>query len=206
MTETGTLDTGDTSQEVPPLPCSADEAETPIDIAPLRSLFDELDEGIFLINEDRQVLYRNKAATRLFDLVVRRRFRCSIDECGSALWTLFISGNMRRIQTDEFTCTISVSRLEVPERLLPAEGGGIWRISATFQESMLPGGLSDLEGRFGLTQRQAEIVRLIGRGYSNRDIADELCLSLSTVNKHIENIYAKTGTSNRLSLLDKLSS
>jgi DNA-binding CsgD family transcriptional regulator len=204
-TDTNASSRDDASEEVPSLSFSGDKAETPIETAPIRELLDEMDECIFLVDENRRVLYRNKAATRLYDLVIRRRFNCSIDECGGALWTLFVAGNMRSIQADEFTCNVTVGRMEVPERLRPAGSRDIWKISATIEENVLPRGLSNLEERFGMTPRQAEIVRLICRGYSNRDIANELCLSLSTVNKHIENIYVKTGASNRLDLLNRVS-
>ena len=65
------------------------------------------------------------------------------------------------------------------------------------------------EAFFVLTHRREggrlpQRVRLIEAGYSNKDIADALCLSTNTVCKHIESIYAKTGTGNRLQLLHKL--
>jgi DNA-binding NarL/FixJ family response regulator len=43
----------------------------------------------------------------------------------------------------------------------------------------------------GLTVREAEIVRLIATGASNSRIASELVVSVRTVERHIENIYAK---------------
>jgi LuxR family maltose regulon positive regulatory protein len=48
-----------------------------------------------------------------------------------------------------------------------------------------------------LTPREAEIIRLIGRGYSNPEIADELVVSLNTIKKHTSNIYGKLGVSSR---------
>ena len=40
---------------------------------------------------------------------------------------------------------------------------------------------------------------VIARGKSNRDIAEILTLSPRTVNKHLEQIYAKLGVENRTS-------
>jgi DNA-binding CsgD family transcriptional regulator len=51
--------------------------------------------------------------------------------------------------------------------------------------------------RLPLTDREREIVLLIGRGLSNRDIATRLTLSVRTVESHIYKAMAKTGTSNR---------
>jgi DNA-binding NarL/FixJ family response regulator len=49
----------------------------------------------------------------------------------------------------------------------------------------------------GLTAREAEVLRLVAGGRTNREIAAELFLSLPTVQRHIANIYAKIGARNR---------
>ena len=49
----------------------------------------------------------------------------------------------------------------------------------------------------GLTQREVEVLRLIAAGKSNQEIAEELFISPHTVIRHVSNIYAKTGSSNR---------
>jgi ATP/maltotriose-dependent transcriptional regulator MalT len=49
----------------------------------------------------------------------------------------------------------------------------------------------------GLTAREAEVLRLVARGMSNRDIANELVLSERTVVNHLSNIFAKLGVENR---------
>lgn len=54
-----------------------------------------------------------------------------------------------------------------------------------------------LKERLGLTGREAEVLLWLGRGKSNRDIAEILALSPRTVNKHLEQIYAKLGVENR---------
>jgi DNA-binding CsgD family transcriptional regulator len=48
-----------------------------------------------------------------------------------------------------------------------------------------------------LTDREREIVMLIGEGLSNRDVAARLTLSLRTVESHIYRAMAKTGTNSR---------
>ncbi len=42
-----------------------------------------------------------------------------------------------------------------------------------------------------LTSREREILKLVGEGYKNREIADDLCISLKTVEKHRENLMKK---------------
>lgn len=49
-----------------------------------------------------------------------------------------------------------------------------------------------------LSTREREVLLLIARGLSNEAIADRLCISLSTVKKHLCNIYGKLKVSNRV--------
>jgi DNA-binding NarL/FixJ family response regulator len=40
-------------------------------------------------------------------------------------------------------------------------------------------------------------LRLIARGLSNQQIADELVISVNTVRRHVSNVFDKTGVANR---------
>jgi pimeloyl-ACP methyl ester carboxylesterase/DNA-binding CsgD family transcriptional regulator len=48
-----------------------------------------------------------------------------------------------------------------------------------------------------LTPRESEVLRLLARGLTSGEISQELSLSVRTVGRHITNIYAKIGVSNR---------
>ena len=48
-----------------------------------------------------------------------------------------------------------------------------------------------------LTQRELEVLRLAARGMSNKDIANELALSLPTVKAHLVNVFNKMGVGSR---------
>jgi DNA-binding NarL/FixJ family response regulator len=48
-----------------------------------------------------------------------------------------------------------------------------------------------------LTGREVEVLRLIARGRSNREVAELLFISPTTVGRHIENLYRKIGVSSR---------
>ena len=48
-----------------------------------------------------------------------------------------------------------------------------------------------------LTERELEVLRLMAVGYSNRQIARDLVLTLNTVKSHIHHIYGKLGVSSR---------
>jgi len=49
----------------------------------------------------------------------------------------------------------------------------------------------------GLTLREREVARLVAQGKSNRAIADELIVGISTVEAHISHIFTKLGFSSR---------
>ncbi|MFN0303514.1 MAG: LuxR C-terminal-related transcriptional regulator, partial [Burkholderiales bacterium] len=49
----------------------------------------------------------------------------------------------------------------------------------------------------GLSPREAEVLRLVTIGRSNKEIARVLSLSDNTVANHVRSILAKTGTANR---------
>ena len=52
-------------------------------------------------------------------------------------------------------------------------------------------------GVSGLTQRELEVLGLLASGLSNQQIAERLVLSIRTVQRHVENIYTKTGARGR---------
>ena len=49
--------------------------------------------------------------------------------------------------------------------------------------------------------REAEVMRLMHDGKTNKQVANELFISASTVKKHVNAIYRKLGVSNRLGLM-----
>ena len=53
-----------------------------------------------------------------------------------------------------------------------------------------------------LTNRESEILYLIKRSFTNRQIAKRLGISVRTIENHLAKIYAKTETSSREKLLE----
>ena len=49
----------------------------------------------------------------------------------------------------------------------------------------------------GLTPREVEVLRLVARGRSNRQIATELFIAEKTARNHVERVYTKLGVNNR---------
>jgi HD-GYP domain-containing protein (c-di-GMP phosphodiesterase class II) len=54
------------------------------------------------------------------------------------------------------------------------------------------------EGPAGLTTREVEVLRLLARGLSNKEIAERLVISPKTAGNHIEHIYTKIDASSRV--------
>jgi DNA-binding NarL/FixJ family response regulator len=56
---------------------------------------------------------------------------------------------------------------------------------------------AEFSAELGLTTREGEVLSWLSKGKTNRDIAQILGLSPRTVDKHLEQIYAKLGVENR---------
>lgn len=76
-----------------------------------------------------------------------------------------------------------------------AVGGSLGAVAEPVVDSGLPVWLD------AVTEREQEIIRLVGQGLSNKEIAHRLCITDSTVRHHLTNIFDKTGVSSRQKLL-----
>lgn len=101
-------------------------------------------------------------------------------------------GAVRRAGAGEPHLDPEVSRRIL--QVLKEDGEGRLRVLLTRKEKkeLVGEGASEL-----LSPREAEVLRLIVRGYSNRDIARELFISESTVKSHTSAIYRKLGAEDR---------
>lgn len=61
--------------------------------------------------------------------------------------------------------------------------------------------LEEMSEEYGLTNRELDILRLIYRGMSNNEIAEELFISKSTVKSHIYNIFRKANVKSRSEII-----
>lgn len=57
---------------------------------------------------------------------------------------------------------------------------------------------------YRITEREYSVILLIREGYTNKEIAEELTISVNTVNNHVANIFSKTNVRSRIDLLNLL--
>jgi DNA-binding CsgD family transcriptional regulator len=60
--------------------------------------------------------------------------------------------------------------------------------------------------KYEISSREREVVRLICKGWSNREISETLFISLQTVKDHTHHIFVKTGVRNRVQLANLIRS
>ena len=61
----------------------------------------------------------------------------------------------------------------------------------------IPGSMS-----VSLSSRELEIIGLVAEGLTNQEIAAQLTISKRTVDNHVSNVFTKTGSKNRVALLN----
>ncbi|MBA2682381.1 MAG: hypothetical protein H0U76_28810 [Ktedonobacteraceae bacterium] len=99
-----------------------------------------------------------------------------------------------------FDAAWAEGRSMMPEQVLTSQSQGM--IDPPLPPSIRPSPLlsprRELQQHFGgLTTRQREVACLVAQGKANRAIADELIVSVSTVEAHISHIFTKLGFSSR---------
>lgn len=76
-------------------------------------------------------------------------------------------------------------------------GNLLWRISSQSKDSIDP----RAQKISSLTDREREVIALIAEGLKNKQIAERLFISPTTVTHHLSSIYSKLGVSDRLELV-----
>jgi DNA-binding CsgD family transcriptional regulator len=75
-----------------------------------------------------------------------------------------------------------------------------WRARATALQETITLKAGPATYPAGLTEREVEVLALAVQGHSDREISDLLFISPRTVNAHMRNMFAKTGSANRTEL------
>ncbi len=83
--------------------------------------------------------------------------------------------------------------------ILKVYSGDLWIDHKTIKKSICtPGGTKD---DIRLTKKETEILHYLCSGFTNKETAQKLCISVQTVKSHCNNLYKKFGVSSRLKLV-----
>ena len=89
------------------------------------------------------------------------------------------------------------------DRLLRALAGSLTAVltylshAAHHPETALDDAVERERTRLGLTRREAQVLMLLARGFTNREIAAEFVISARTAEHHVSHVLRKLGASNR---------
>jgi DNA-binding NarL/FixJ family response regulator len=79
------------------------------------------------------------------------------------------------------------------------------RVEADLAASGISSGTSSASSALSLTEREQDVVALVTRGMTNREVAAELYVSSKAVEYHLRNVYGKLGVTSRSELRERLS-
>ena len=94
----------------------------------------------------------------------------------------------------------SASPDEMIKAVQAVADGGTY-VSPKMMEMLSQGLPEDLKATQQLSSRELEICRLLAKGYTNREVAEQLFISIKTVEAHRSKIYSKLGLKSRADLV-----
>jgi DNA-binding CsgD family transcriptional regulator len=175
---------------------------------------DGLAEGMRIIDPSGATLHQNRAFTRI---LAQERYAERVDLAANELAHELVSllqsrergGDEPAIAAKRFVRKVATesSNYELRGTYI---GRALFSEDRSIAITLLPlaarADLSDqtLQRRFGLTGRQLEIARRLARGQPNKEIAHACGISLHTVRRHAEKIFAKLGANTRGQIGTKL--
>jgi len=83
------------------------------------------------------------------------------------------------------------------------EGSHIMNFQKVLSQNIDDGYTDYYKQKFKLSKRELQLVRMIKRGMTNREVAEELHLSIHTVEAHRKKVHAKLGVSSIAELVKK---
>jgi two-component system, NarL family, nitrate/nitrite response regulator NarL len=95
----------------------------------------------------------------------------------------------------------NIGKNELVTAIEKIAGGGIYFSESVLEELRKLSTRKKENEQAHLTDREVEIIRLIEKEYSNRQIAETLFISERTVETHRKNIFRKTGTNSVIGLV-----
>jgi DNA-binding CsgD family transcriptional regulator len=177
----------------------------------LATALDEINEGVIFLNPEGQLIWHNRAFDRL--LVENREGHllvAAVIEFASDYYSdLYGAEGASQHSTDSIIRDVTVGRIahELHCTLMPKGMLGpdsyilcIVKRSASRWSSYQ----EHLRQAWGLTEREAQVAVECLRGKKNLEIAEQLRISVETVNKHLDKVYQKAGVRGRAELASRM--
>lgn len=95
----------------------------------------------------------------------------------------------------------NIGKEELSNAIIKIAGGGIYFSEQVLDELERFGNMKKQNEEAHLTHREVEIIKLIEKELSNKEIADQLYISERTVETHRKNIFRKTKTNSVIGLV-----
>jgi DNA-binding NarL/FixJ family response regulator len=108
--------------------------------------------------------------------------------CGRAGFTAYVSRHAPLETLCDGLLAAAAGRLSMPDDIACGLMRALFRFGASH---------SPAQNDNTITKREGDVLRLLGRGFSNKEIARELALSVATVKHHVHSILGKLGVARR---------
>jgi len=165
----------------------------------LDAVIDDLSVSIIVL-DDRRILYRNTSARMLAEKL-QRDHRTDLlvllrDQADAAAAHLQATGRAVSLVTSGNGEPFYIHLREIVV-------DGVGRTLVACIRELAPE-RDAVKRCYGLSDREAQVVDLVLRGYGNRDIAQALDIAPTTAKKHLSRIFNKVGVDSRAQLISRL--
>lgn len=150
---------------------------TPIDL-----ILIDVTQGIDLYDVRSLAVERPDVALVALGLTEQRQ---EVIRCGRAGFTGYVAREASIDALCDALMDVLVGRLACSAEI----SGGLLR--ALFRMDQPPPATAGAAPEQPLTRRECEVLRLIGQGLANKEIARELCISVATVKHHVHSLLEK---------------
>lgn len=163
------------------------------------------ERALVLISPLQELIEKRGYQRRIIEILVLKALALQqkgvIDQALQALGNaLFLAEpeGYQRIILDEGEPIAKLLYQAVAQKIVPQYAGKLLAVFSAENQNVTDTRIS-MSGEMiePLSQRELEVLRLIAEGLSNREIAQRLVISLSTVKGHTTNIFGKLGVKNR---------
>ncbi|NFG61306.1 LuxR C-terminal-related transcriptional regulator [Clostridium sp. CMCC3677] len=162
--------------------------------------------GLAVLNNRYSIIYSNNIAED-FCLDILNDRTC-LSPIQYVIDKLFMEGEFKKDDSSSFMySTIKNYNFKVVSSIVPDAFNGLESLMYIYitkeilnEDKTFDKIISD----YNLTNREVEVINLVSKGLSNKEISQKLFISCHTVKTHMENIFKKTQVDNRTSLIYKI--